>query len=115
MIAALETVYFADAQGSGYITENKSDVETRLDPVDLGGHTIEPGAFTDINGFFARPLEYLGLIDSKNMVFYIGSDSDLHGTKHYFQFMLWLSPTRFFEAFKPGSGRDFNFVNGVWK
>lgn len=115
MTADLELVFFSDAQGSGYITEKKCDVETRAESVKLGCQIIEPGAFTDLNGFWRRPMEYLGMRDRKEMVFYIGSDSDIMSTKHYFQSVLWVSQTRFWEAFKPGSGRDFNFVNGVWK
>jgi len=115
MTAELERVYFSDAQGSGYITASKSDVDTRPESVELGGNRIQPGQITDLNGFWRRPLEYLGLRDSAEMIFYLGEDSDLMGPRHYFQSVLWVSPTRFFEAFKPGSGRDFNFVKGEWK
>jgi len=111
----IEEVVFSNVQGSGYICESKDAVETRPGSVELGGATLSPGTFSDLNGFFARPLEYLGLRDRTEMVFYIGSDEQVFKTLHYFQSVLWLSPTRFFEMFGYEHGRDFNFVNGVWK
>lgn len=111
----LETKYFSHGQGSGYIEASKEAVEVRAEARKLGGEVIAPNTMTTLQGHFCRELEYLGVRDKNEMIFYIGSDENLYDAKHYFQSVLWVSETRIYEHFKPQSGRDYNFVGGVWK
>lgn len=106
-----EPCYFSHSEGSGYMEASKDSVPCHAQPITIGGEVIEPGQSTELQGFFRRPLEYLGLKDENEMIFYIGEDQGIH----YFKSIFWISETRFFIAYKPGSGRDFNFVNGAWK
>lgn len=110
-----ELVWFTDKQGCGYITNQKNALRLSGTELVLAGETLKPGDMTTISGLFCRPLEYLGTRDPKEMIFYIGSMQDMFEVKHYFQSVLWVSETRVWESFAPGSGRDFNFIGGVWK
>lgn len=106
--------YFAHSQASGYIGDSADAVRTHKQSIRIAGITIDPGMITDLVGFFCRPLKYLGTRGKNRMVFYIGAGDGIF-PEHYFQSVLWLSETRIYEQFKPNAGRDFNFVNGVWK
>ena len=109
-------VVYSDNQGSGYIvTEKKALDEIRREGVTINGSKIKPGQHTSIQGYFSRPLEYLGLIGENEMLFRIGEQSDLFGTKIYLQSVFRISESRLFEMFSHNSGRDFIFVNGKWK
>lgn len=107
--------WFAHGQGMGYIADGKHALPVKPRSFQLAGELIAPGYSTTLSGHFCRPLEFLGALEPKEMIFYIGSDGDLFREKHYFQSVLWVSETRIFESFKPGSGRDFNFIGGRWK
>ncbi len=110
-----EFVWFGDTQGSGYITASKDELTVKPIGCRVVDEDLAPGAMTDMSGMFCRPLEYMGQLGENEMIFYIGEDSDLLTTKHYFQSVLWLSEKRIAESFAPNSGRDFHYINGVWK
>jgi hypothetical protein len=108
---------FSNTQGSGYIHDNPNDILTELNPVPvtINGKEITPGASTTLDNHFCRPLQYLGLLGFNEMIFKIGDESDLFEGKHYYQSVFWIDEDKIFEMFSPNAGRDFLFVNGMWK
>lgn len=111
-----ECVIYGDKQGYGYISDNPEiDLPLIMQPVTVVDEIIQPGAMTDVKGYFCRPLLFVGLVDKTELLFYIGKTGDLFETKHYWQSLWVVSPTRLYHIFGPGFGRDFNWVNGKWK
>jgi hypothetical protein len=82
---------------------------------EIGKEVLSKGCKTTLYGYFDNPTEYVGVLDKKFMVFYLGEESDLFGSKHYFKAILYLSERRIFVLFKEGSGRDFLLKDGQWK
>lgn len=123
-------VLYTGNEGHGIISETRAEVESalciHLEPIELGDLKISPGVKTDLEGFYNRPLEYVGyLIDVKHppseifldkskksygMVFYMGEDSG----KHYYSVIFRISRDRFYIHYKANGGRDYNRVKGVW-
>lgn len=100
-----------------------SDFETTIDRKDIrvGGTTIHVGDETTFLGYYDRPVKYIGYRSTdgmgKYLVFFLGSEGgDLFNPDeiHYFQELVLLSPTRFFQMFSARAGRDFNLKNGKW-
>lgn len=111
---------FGHGQGSGYIFNTPQEIEGMVDKVSItiNFETIEPGTETDLSGYFCRKLKYLGCITSsgnKEMIFEIGTQSDLFGGTFYYQAVFRIEECRIFEIFGQGSGRDHVFKNGKWK
>jgi hypothetical protein len=113
--AGLTHVWYGDKQGSGYISKSRNALPVTPQTVIVAGETVKPGTHTTLSGYFCRPIEYLGVIDFKWMIFYLGSEQDLFASKHYYQEILRVSERRLWESFAPGSGRDFNYIGGEWK
>ena len=72
------------------------------------------GQKTDLKGFFNRELEIAGKEKDGSTVFFIGTTEDLFGTTFYYEPVLILDENRIFIVYKPGSGRDHNYINGKW-
>jgi hypothetical protein len=108
---------FSKLQGSGYIHFDRDVIKSELKSIHVSicNKTIHPGDFTDLSGHFCRGLEYLGLIGENEMIFKIGEISDLFRTSFYYQAVFRIAEERIFEIFSPGAGRDFLFINGIWK
>lgn len=104
----------------GYVT-NSADTEKEFPqlenlPMEFIGEVLYVGKMTDLCGFFAKPMIYLGVIDGNEMLFYNGAGgATLFGQKHFWQSMIRLSKTRIFSMYSPRAGRDWNYVNGEWK
>ena len=108
---------FGLRQGAGYIIDDPDIINDYITqtPVSIVGTIIIPNTGTDLLGHFCRPLFYLGLHGKNEMIFYIGSDSDMFRERHFYQSVHLIDDNRIFEMFGPGSGRDFIYVNGKWK
>lgn len=113
----LNSVTFSYGQGCGYIEPVPDNIERaiRRVPVTLAGATIQPGEQTTLQNHFCRPLQYLGMKDTNEMVFFIGQDADLFEGRYYYQSVFKIQEDRIFEMFSPKAGRDFYFVKGEWK
>lgn len=109
-----ETVFFADTQGEGLVLENGEYFEDRGE-INVGTETLTIGKSTTLDGFFDFPHEFRGFNGDRGMVFWVGFENDLFGGVHYYKVIHFIKPTRLFVLYKPGSGRDWNFVNGEWK
>lgn len=72
------------------------------------------GTKTDLKGFFNRELEIVGKEKGGETVFFIGTTEDLFGKTYYYEPVLILDENRIFIVYKPGSGRDHNYINGEW-
>ena len=72
------------------------------------------GEKTDLKGFFNRELEIVGKEADGSTVFFIGTTEDLFGKTFYYEPVLILDENRIFITYKPGSGRDHNFINNEW-
>ena len=81
-------------------------------------HSLNPenkGTKTDLKGFFNRELEIVGKEKDGSTVFFIGTTQDLFGRTFYYEPVLILDENRIFIVYKPGSGRDHNYINNKWK
>jgi hypothetical protein len=129
----MEFTLFSKNQGCGYISKDYyfvNDVTIKHEtPIVLGRQELIPGNSFDLDGFFSRPLLYLGKHVSATanqkgqyeiplkeklsdeLIFYIGEDDG----NHYFQAVFKITDTRFFMLYGKGSGRDYNFKNNKWK
>lgn len=114
----IEKVYFGFNIGQGFILSNKEDELKYVDTnnVIVAGELIKPNYMTSLSGFFNIPIQFVGTLkDEKNlMCFYLGSESDLFGEKHYYDCYYLITNTRIFKKYTEDSGRDFNFKNKVW-
>lgn len=72
------------------------------------------GEKTDLKGFFNRELEIAGKEADGSTVFFIGTTEDLFGKTYYYEPVLILDENRIFIVYKPGCGRDHNYINGKW-
>ena len=72
------------------------------------------GIKTDLKGFFNRELEIAGKEKDGSTVFFRGTTEDLFGKTFYYEPVLILDENRIFIVYKPGSGRDHNYINGKW-
>jgi hypothetical protein len=111
-------VMFGGGVGEGYITTSPiTDLNKK--PVSLAGETLIAGQKTTLQGFFARPIEYVGYIKMKNkmveLVFHFGVENTLFETKYYYESLHKVTETRTFKMFSFMGGRDFNFKNEKWK
>lgn len=114
----IQHAIFSGKQGSGFISDSFEEISQSCSPVNadailiIGNTVLVPEMSFDLEGFFIRPLLYLGLYNSEphRMVFYMGE----HNNRQYFQEVFWLSEDRFYLQYKPNGGRDYNRVNGVW-
>jgi len=118
---AVRKVVFTNNGAGGYIVEGKFEeiylIVERRGEFTVVGERITPGVKTDLSGFFVRPLLFVGT--SKDcpdaMVFHIGTKKNLFEEVHYFEEILWVSPTRIAVTTGRYQGRDFNYINGRWK
>lgn len=126
----MQSVYFRDGQGEGYITNSKLEMKSKVifhaEPILLGADLLEPLQHYNIGGFYNRSLQYFGILDdktncdghslfvpegTKELIFYLGE----HDGKHFWTKIYWISATRFVKCFSPKAMRDFNFKsNGKW-
>jgi hypothetical protein len=111
-------VMFGGGVGEGYITTSPiTDLNKK--PVSLAGETLIAGQKTTLQGFFARPIEYVGCIKIKNkmieLVFHFGFENTLFETKYYYESLHKVSAIRVFKMYSFSGGRDFNFKNNKWK
>lgn len=76
----------------------------------LGNTVFNPGTRTDFDGYWNRPLLYIGN-KKQEMYFYIGEDKG----RHYYEYFHYITTNRFcINTYNGQSARDFNFANGVW-
>lgn len=91
---------WSQGQGCGYKsnTMDTSLIGLEALPAALLPGTIQPGQMTDLFGFFNKPINYHGIREEIEMVFYLGSSADLFGLTYYWQRMILASPTRAYSA-----------------
>ena len=61
-------------------------------PVTVCGQTINPGEYSDLNGFFTEPLKYCGATEDFQ-AFFLGSRTSLFEKKFYYDLLI-ISPQR---------------------
>lgn len=112
----METVIFSNRQGSGYTCANDQEIYSVAQklPIQVNGQTYNPGDKTTLNGFFCRPLEYIGSVDSE-AIFCMGNTEDLFNQVWFYQSVYIISDARIFLIYGNGFGRDYNFINNKWK
>ena len=111
----MEYTLFSANEGAGYISDNPEiDERFKLQEVIFEFGTILPGYENNLGGFFIKPLKYIGR-DKKELLFFIGTDNSLSGTKFYYLSINYITPTRFYIQYAPISGRDYNYKNKQWK
>lgn len=117
---------FSDKEGGGYIADSYTEVaklcQLHAEPIMFGDTELLPICKTDLEGFYNRPVLYMGYKDAGGkggiflpddaleMVFYIGDDEG----KYFFKSVYWISRDRFYIQYNPKGGSDFNRVNGEW-
>lgn len=113
----LEFVYFSHKQGSGYILNNDKDIYRKAEKVEftLNNTVFKPGEKTTLFNHWSKEAEYIGLIDKTEAVFLLGSDHNLFTKYWYYSSVFIIDTNRIFVNYSPGSGRDYYFINGVWK
>ncbi|MCF8428375.1 MAG: hypothetical protein K9I36_16690 [Bacteroidia bacterium] len=111
----METILYSHSGGEGIILENDAPLLVRKENPFVAGEILIPGTSTSMSGYFKHSLEFCGVINENDLVFFIGEDSDLLGSKRYYQVVHLISENRLFSMFSHGAGRDFNFINGKWK
>jgi hypothetical protein len=110
----MEKVIYSDNCGEGLILYNDEKINIKPLLVKIANEIIHPGEKTTMSGYFKEPLLYCGLY-RKALVFYIGTEQNLFESIHYYQIVHKISENRLFSMFRFDSGRDFNFINGIWK
>lgn len=110
----MDKVFFSDNQGMGIINDSK-ELNLPEKQFQIGNEVIHKGCKTTLFGYFDKPVEYVGVLDKKFMVFHLGGDENLFGCTHYFKAIMYLSEKRIFVLFKEHSGRDFLLKDGQWK
>lgn len=111
----VQTILYSDKMGEGLILNENDPKPFRRESTTVAGHTLVPGEASDLAGYFTMPLIFCGIINKSSLVFLLGFESDLFGTKHYYQVIHKISETRLFSMFTYDAGRDFNYVNQKWK
>ena len=94
-----------------YACSREWELELMKTPLQIVNRTYNVGDMTDVAEFFDTPLEYVGKDRLNQAVFRLGNDADVE----YYEPLLFVTPTRFFKLYKPGSGRDYNYIKGTWK
>jgi hypothetical protein len=111
-----ENVFFSNSQGEGLISNTKDiSIERNSQETHLGNNTFNVGCSITLDGFFSFPHEFVGRIKGNELVFYCGFEFDLFEERHFFKVINYITPKRIFVMYTPQSGRDYNFVNGIWK
>lgn len=102
--------------GEVLITDKNEPLNLDQTPIRLGDVELAAETMTNLNGFYNRPIKYVGRKDKK-LYFYIGDDdSDLFKeAKSYYEIIRHLTEKRFFKLYTHKGGRDYNFKNGRWK
>lgn len=108
-------VYLDGTQGLYYKSAGRSwEGKLLRKAIAVAGQIVTPGSKTTLNGFFCRPIEYLGIEDNGYVIFYIGSQHDLFAQANYYEPVLVVSDTRLFKMHSENAGRDFNYINQKW-
>lgn len=112
----METVIFSDRQGSGYTCTNDQEINSIAQKlsIQVNSQTINPGEQTTLNGFFCRPLEYIGRNETE-AIFCMGNTEDLFNQVWYYQSVYIIADKRIYLIYGPNFGRDYNLINGRWK
>ncbi len=115
----IQKTIFNNQCGLGVVTDSFQLIYQIATPeiVSINNEEIKPGKLTHLSNFFAHELKYIGkLKDHDNcLVFYLGSNKSLFEEVHYFKCIHKISETRLFDKYTEISGRDFNYINGIWK
>ena len=110
-------VIYNNKIGMGYILPPSVNINDHLQavPVTVGSETIQPNTETTLSGYFnILPALYVGMRENE-MIFFLGNEEDLFESKNYYLGMIKLTEKRIFSMFSHRAGRDFNFVNNMWK
>lgn len=115
--STLKSVVFGGGQGSGYIALNDYDIKEIAKPQDVivNFERLIPGNHTTLSGFFNTSVQFIGIINKSEMIFLLGSDTDLFETRYYYESVLRCTDKRIFCMYSWSGGRDWNFKNGNWK
>ena len=117
----MEKVIYLNNGGLGIIldsNENEIDFIDNTKSFIINGKTLMPNDNTTLFGMYDAEAKYVGTLKNDNnncMVFCLGSNDDLFGSKIYYSCFYWINDNRIANKYKEGTVRDFIFVNGVWK
>ncbi|MFC4262447.1 hypothetical protein ACFOWM_06145 [Ferruginibacter yonginensis] len=116
----MEKVIYSSNMGLGIICEDDEPLPVNNTPINVAGEVLNVGTKTTMSGYFKKPLEYCGLLageelETNVMVFHIGDVQNLFKKLRYYQCIYWVEQNRLFEKYTESSGRDYKFINGIWK
>lgn len=111
----MEHVFYSNNLGQGIICYNDEPVQLDTTPVNVADEILIPGTFTSMNGYFKESIEYKGLYQGNKLVFEIGTDEDMFEKKTYYQVINRIDQHTLFEKYAENHGRDYRWINGVWK
>lgn len=113
--------YFVDNMNfSNHIkSDTREEVESELSqiPVPAGNETLVKGNKSNLGGYFnIESAEYVGFDSKRKMiVFYLGKETTLFESKHYYQTFFYINDKRLAIATMERCMSDFKFINGKWK
>ena len=93
-----------------YIVASDRSFENILDKTSivLKSGVINPGQFTTLHNWFIKPVEFLGFIENKKAIFYLGAGTNdlINNGGFYYDLTIILQPDRIGKSYKAGSFRD---------
>lgn len=116
----MEKVIYSGNNGLGIILNKNDKEEDFVVPTEIHliNKLIKPGEFTDLFGFYEKPIRYVGCMKNESktlMVFHIGDRNDLFNGYKYYYCLYLIDNFRICNKYSHNSARDFNWVNGKWK
>jgi hypothetical protein len=110
----IETL-FSNKQGSGYISDNEH-IPADFIPASFSFQdgSIETNQKTDLFGFFPFEVLFCGA-QNNEMLFLIGTTTNLFETTYYYQQIWYISPVRILLRYSHLGFRDYNYINKKWK
>ncbi|WP_392436456.1 hypothetical protein ACF3N7_05340 [Cruoricaptor ignavus] len=115
----MEQTIYAKGGGRGMVLENAEKEKDFILPksIELHGNILKPGDYTNVDGYFIRPIRYCGIVKNSEfteMVFHAGDDGDLFGLRKFYYILYWITPERIANVFKEGTARDFHWKGDHW-
>jgi hypothetical protein len=111
----MRTIIYSNKMGEGIILEDYTPLIIDPKNVPVASTILIANTYSSMCGYFKHDLLFCGVINKKTLVFFIGEEINGSTKKRFYQIIHLITETRLFSMFSHLAGRDFNFVNGVWK
>lgn len=115
----MEKVIYSERGGLGMILTNENeDFYIKKESLVLHGEDLIPGTFTDMDGYFLKPIRFCGLLKNENtkvLVFHTGDVDDLFFKTSYYYCVYWINENRIANTYSYGTVRDFHWKDNRWK